>query len=188
MSIQVTCAVCGKKLAAPDATAGLRGKCPSCGELLDIPSPSSGRIAEHVTDTQLPDDEIARILGTECISTPEAAAPQSAGAMQCPFCAETIKAAAIKCRFCGSALTSPARATAKMVARSRGEIVCPNPNCGFCGRPEKKRRGSIIVLLFLLLIGVLPGLIYAIVYNGYDLTCPRCGMQLGTTERRGGTV
>ena len=47
MPIQVSCAACGRKLNAPDAAAGTRGKCPHCGELLRIPSRSSGPTGEH---------------------------------------------------------------------------------------------------------------------------------------------
>lgn len=168
VAIQVTCAVCGKKLAAPDTAAGMPGKCPNCGELVRIPGgPSASPAASTAPVVQ-------------------ARAVQDEATKRCPYCAETIKAAAVKCRFCGSMLGSGAPPTSTVPTRMRpseGEIVCPNPNCGFCGLPTKKRRGSIIVMFFLLLLGALPGLIYAIVYDGYTLICPQCGMRLGTTAR-----
>lgn len=57
-------------------------------------------------------------------------------------------------------------------------IYCPS--CGYRGLPQRKRRGSIIIMLFLFLFGVLPGLLYAVVAGGYYIVCPRCGVQLGS--------
>lgn len=64
-----------------------------------------------------------------------------------------------------------------------GEIVCHNPNCGFVGRPTRKNRGSVIVAVFLLLVGVLPGLLYILAMSGYDYFCPRCHMKLRSEHR-----
>src|SRR5437588_9164085 len=40
MSIRVTCE-CGKELRVKDEYAGKRGKCPSCGKILQIPQPEA---------------------------------------------------------------------------------------------------------------------------------------------------
>jgi hypothetical protein len=64
-----------------------------------------------------------------------------------------------------------------------GQMICINPNCGWIGTPERKSRGSAIVMILLLLIAVLPGLIYIIFMSGYDYFCPRCGCKLKTEHR-----
>jgi hypothetical protein len=56
-------------------------------------------------------------------------------------------------------------------------IICANPNCGFQGVAQKKARGSIVILVFLLLIGALPGILYLLFAGGYDHICPKCGMK-----------
>ncbi|HZL36961.1 MAG TPA: DUF4339 domain-containing protein [Tepidisphaeraceae bacterium] len=57
-------------------------------------------------------------------------------------------------------------------------IICPNPNCCYRGRGIRRRKGSFVVLVLLLLIWLLPGVLYAIFYNGEILICPRCGMKI----------
>jgi hypothetical protein len=49
------------------------------------------------------------------------------------------------------------------------KIICPNPNCGYKGYAKKKAKGSMIVFLFLLFLGILPGLIYYISKSGYTI-------------------
>jgi len=39
MTIRFECSGCGKDVTAPDAAAGKKGKCPSCGNVNKIPSP-----------------------------------------------------------------------------------------------------------------------------------------------------
>jgi hypothetical protein len=53
-------------------------------------------------------------------------------------------------------------------------IICPNANCGYVGDGERRARGSATVLVLLLLIGIIPGIIYAIVFAGDAFYCPRC--------------
>lgn len=50
------------------------------------------------------------------------------------------------------------------------------PHCGDFGYPKKKRPGSGWMTLFLLLIGIVPGIFYALwrVTNRYPV-CRRCG-------------
>lgn len=61
----------------------------------------------------------------------------------------------------------------------QGEIICPNPNCGYRGTPRRVARGSSIVAIVLLLFFLLPGLIYVMFKGGYRYYCPRCGTQIG---------
>jgi len=59
-------------------------------------------------------------------------------------------------------------------------IICPNPNCGYEGKPKKKARGSIIVGLVLCFFFLIPGLLYFIIKSGYRYYCPKCNLQLAT--------
>jgi len=174
MSIQFTCAVCGKRLTAPNAAAGKPGKCSNCGELLKIPALSSAPAR-------------AEISPITCVSNPSA--PVKSGATgdnqkkgtgdatkQCPFCAETIKAAATRCRFCGSILKPKLEA----VPLKQGEIVCPNPNCNYCGKPQREAKGSLFVAITLMLFFLLPGILYLVFASGYRYKCPQCGLVLRT--------
>ena len=65
-----------------------------------------------------------------------------------------------------------------MPALPPGSIICPNPNCRYAGPPVRRAKGSRAVLYILLLLWVLPGLIYLILYQGYALHCPRCGVKV----------
>ena len=60
--------------------------------------------------------------------------------------------------------------------------VCPNPNCSYEGEGIVRRRGSWIVLIFLLLLGFFSGLLYALLYSGHRTSCPKCGMDWGPTR------
>jgi hypothetical protein len=64
--------------------------------------------------------------------------------------------------------------------RSSGPAPCPG--CGSRQALKRKRKGSIIIFLFLLSIGVLPGLVYGIIYDGYEFVCPACGMKRGDAK------
>lgn len=59
--------------------------------------------------------------------------------------------------------------------------ICPNPNCGYVGAMNRKARGSWAIAIVLLLLWVLPGLIYLMIYSGFDLVCPNCKMKVGST-------
>lgn len=54
----------------------------------------------------------------------------------------------------------------------RNFIACPC--CGRRGPGVRRRKGSAVVMVFLLCIAIIPGLLYAILCNGYTLSCPKC--------------
>lgn len=57
-------------------------------------------------------------------------------------------------------------------------MICPNPNCGYQGQPNREPRGNRAVLLVLLFLCVLPGALYALLASGYRYKCPKCGLQV----------
>lgn len=57
-------------------------------------------------------------------------------------------------------------------------MICPNTNCGYKGPAKKKARGSTLLGLFLLLFGIVPGLLYFMLRGGYRYSCPQCNMQI----------
>src|SRR5579862_7943846 len=103
--------------------------------------------------------------------------------MRCPFCSELILATAKKCKHCGEFVDrSRSKETQQSVhvpAPRRGDIICPNPRCGYVGKPRKVARGSTIVGLILLCFIVVPGVLYFMFKRGYRYYCPRCGVQVG---------
>lgn len=58
------------------------------------------------------------------------------------------------------------------------DIICPNPNCGYRGRPKRQARGSAVIGLILLCLFIVPGILYCLFRGGYRYTCPKCGMQI----------
>ena len=72
----------------------------------------------------------------------------------------------------------PAEVTLPPSRPRRGDIICPNPRCGYIGRPKKVARGSFLIGVILCFFFLLPGLIYFAVMSGYNYVCPRCGVHI----------
>ena len=60
-------------------------------------------------------------------------------------------------------------------ARSPDHMFCPNWSCKFVGVGRRGRGFSTTQFAALLLLGVVPGIVYAIRCRGETLTCPQCG-------------
>jgi hypothetical protein len=58
------------------------------------------------------------------------------------------------------------------------EIICPNPNCGYKGKPKVILTGSSLVSIILLLLGLWPGILYNIFCRKRILVCPKCGIKI----------
>jgi hypothetical protein len=79
-----------------------------------------------------------------------------------------------------SGAPSPGTPIAPAVQANGPPIICPNPNCGYCGISVAKRRLSFLVLALLLLFFIIPGIFFAIYRSGFEIICPRCGMWIRT--------
>ncbi len=58
-------------------------------------------------------------------------------------------------------------------------LICPNVNCGYTGKPARRARGSILVGLVLCCFFLVPGILYFLFRGGYRYSCPKCGVQVG---------
>ncbi len=96
MPIQVTCQSCRGKFNAPDSAAGKKTKCPTCGGVIQIPTPAPAEEileAEPVPASVYSDEDFE----VEAPVVP----PEQADTKPCPMCGETIQRSALKCRHCG---------------------------------------------------------------------------------------
>jgi hypothetical protein len=104
--------------------------------------------------------------------------------INCGECSAQISDKAIACPHCGwpnSDQSNLAVEVARAVKRHAvpGEIICPNPNCGYIGKPSYIRRGSLGVGCLLAILFLIPGMIYIACTDGYRLVCPNCGAECG---------
>ena len=57
-------------------------------------------------------------------------------------------------------------------------MACPNPGCGYKGKPRKKENFSALLCIILLCCGVVPGILYLLVPWGCRYFCPKCGIEI----------
>ena len=101
--IEFRCPNCEKLLKVGDEKAGVRAKCPGCGDSLTIPMMDADIVeAEGFDDND--DEEYVQSQPTA--PTPSRSEP-NAEMTTCPMCAEVIRAAAKRCRFCGFSEDDP---------------------------------------------------------------------------------
>lgn len=74
------------------------------------------------------------------------------------------------------------RRTANSASGSRalatGDIICPNPQCGYTGPPKKQPKGSLALGCLFAIFFIVPGVLYLLLTKGYRYMCPRCGVQV----------
>ena len=58
------------------------------------------------------------------------------------------------------------------------DIICPNTNCNYKGKPNKDPRANVTIGVILCFFFLLPGILYFIIKSGYRYACPKCGIQL----------
>jgi uncharacterized RDD family membrane protein YckC/phage FluMu protein Com len=103
MPIVFQCSGCNRQLRAKEEAAGRKARCPQCGTITEIPSPSPAR---HAWDD---DDEGPPEYGLAGAPKPAAAPapPLPTATRPCPYCGEPIPAGASECEYCGEALEPP---------------------------------------------------------------------------------
>lgn len=115
MSISFRCE-CGKILQVNDKLAGRKGKCPSCGKIMVIPTES-----QQILEEKPPAPESGQ-PGT---------APQAPGAetaaqgVVCPNCGHAVEPGAVMCTECGTNLGTGAKFTAPAAEYDPTKLILP---------------------------------------------------------------
>ena len=72
----------------------------------------------------------------------------------------------------------PLASPAPGVTTTGGTIICPNPNCGYQGPPQRVSRANTTLGCILCFFFILPGILYFMFRSGYHYVCPKCGLEL----------
>jgi len=110
VTINFSCEHCGKVLKTSDDKAGLQAKCPGCGQMVVVPPPEGGELANPVEPI---DDEYS--------AAPEA---ENVGKkITCPMCGKRVSASASECEHCGEALQGGRRGSGYPVVKGGHDII-----------------------------------------------------------------
>jgi DNA-directed RNA polymerase subunit RPC12/RpoP len=130
LPISFECPQCGRKLKAPEESAGKRCKCPGCGAKVICPQPSQK--VEATKKPTTPASPIQPLAGEPhpdlddgspyALQDPDPTPIQESSDERrpCPECGELIKATAAKCKHCGKVLDAAALAAKRKKSGSKG--------------------------------------------------------------------
>jgi len=152
MKITVECGGCSKRFQADEKHAGKRGKCPSCGALIEVPVPVPAA-PEPVAD------EVGSLLDEE-LPTASAPSAQPATGMEfdsCPSCAEPLPSGAALCVSCGYDLASGKQLKTERVLDSGGPYASPLSGSKGTGWSLPRLGGSFLTGCILSAVGAAIG-------------------------------
>ncbi len=91
--------------------------------------------------------------------------------IKCPECTNEVSTSAAACPKCGA----PIHSINESIEIPKGKVQCVH--CQAVITPQKRtaNASSIIITILLLLLGIIPGLIYAI-WESSRKQCPSCNM------------
>ncbi len=131
MPIKFSCANCGQKGSAPDNAAGVRGKCPKCGEPVVVPTAASPRAPAHVEGVR----GSTRVICFDCTYCfQEMTITSTPGATtRCPHCHQTVRVPS-ESKSPNVRRASPSVARSWACPECRGTIDADAKRCPHCRR------------------------------------------------------
>ncbi len=130
-------------------------------------------------------DEVYRIVGEEMARRELHPGPMARAVQEAQGRSELIDSLYVKFRheellrhFERAAAEQDARTTNDEQMRQIKPSLVACPNCGHHGEPLVKERGNGALCVLLFLLGIVPGIIYAIDRRGYMGVCGNCGQMV----------
>ena len=184
-SVHYDCPACGERLISPLEDAGDQDECPDCQKTFTVPGTKQREKHERIKLKKQQEKDVQADLKKRKKQEAAQAKQEAARVKQEAALAQQREEAERSARSQPSPPPSeaPHIGTSEVQTPSartprRGEIICPNPNCGFIGQPKRVARGSCLIGLILCLCFLLPGVLYLVFMQGYRYVCPRCGIQI----------
>lgn len=189
MAIPLDCPSCGKRLNAPDSSAGKKAKCPACGTIVVVPDvirdAEEVGAAPNVPPPRQADDLYDFLNKPQAAAQPPAPVEDASSGQPrrpCPICGEMIVVGAAKCRFCNATFDPLLRhQEQKKVVKSEDSdlqtgdwllaILCSGIGCimGIVWLIQGKPKGGKMLgisLLFVVLWNIVSAVLQSIAHQG----------------------
>jgi len=123
VTIEFHCPHCEKLLKTADDKAGVRAKCPGCGEVVTVPTPQAEAAGFDASFEESFGGAAGGSPPPIPVKSPAAPPPEPEEMRPCPMCGESIRAAATRCRYCGEVLEGAQEAEGVPTQIDAGEIL-----------------------------------------------------------------
>ncbi|MEX2176278.1 MAG: YIP1 family protein [Pirellulaceae bacterium] len=127
MPIEFPCPTCHQQVRTPDAAAGKKGKCPTCGTVVIIPAPVVALLPSQTPTPHRTPKPAA--TPSKPATTPQPERPTEGIEFACPMCRQTVRTPASaagkkgKCPHCQGVVQIPAAKASGKQSHSDPEII-----------------------------------------------------------------